>query len=662
MARFKFRWALTRLALVMLIFLAMQFLSQLGLIRTRNPDCDQLSFGKEHPLMQRKRENVDGRVAVEQTNNPVTLKVDTMKHSGSVGVDASESKETEKLADDLNRLVLELSETRRSLVQSALHYHRVGRSIEEINRIIKYLGGKTKQETRFPAVNTSKDTKQKKEVCPEKFMGKSLAYGYPFFRTGFQRVECSEFVPIHQLVTILMTFPGELSSKDQFDFFEGATKYYPNIRIVLASKEKLSNDTATKFKLNLKHMLFKNLAHGETWSKMLQEVTTPYALVAPEVTHFTDDIDLERLVRVLSNNDKTIIAGGSHRNSLGQWDIGCLQVAFRNWTAFFRGGYYRSFTECVVCDVLSGPFMVKTKELKKLTLDDKLPFGVFHDVFWSLKSEHPEKVVVSCPDVMFNIYSRDIPDERFATLAGKWHVKKWVESNGRVRWYGCKGNYAHDREDSCTFNSGIGVPPCDLENLADAIKFVMKECEDAGLFCELQEGTLLGAVKFSKVLPWERDADITFLTGNYTAFKQLRSKFEAAGYTLYDDDSSLWCCADGRQAGGKFRVGTRRWTLELYGQHMMESEVLVESGQKPTKVQFSGQWVTVMRNPGLFARNRYGPYVYQHAEHWMDMGHDSGWAFYRPSTFQKCPEPGHSACLDQFPADGNLQFSDYPVL
>ena len=122
----------------------------------------------------------------------------------------------------------------------------------------------------------------------------------------------------------------------------------------------------------------------------------------------------------------------------------------------------------------------------------RLPFGVFHDVFWSLKSEHPEKVVVSCPDVMFNIYSRDIADERYATLAGKWHVKKWVESNGRVRWYGCKGNYAHDREDSCTFNSGIGVPPCDLENLADAIKFVMKECEDAGLFCELQEGTLLG--------------------------------------------------------------------------------------------------------------------------------------------------------------------------
>ena len=45
---------------------------------------------------------------------------------------------------------------------------------------------------------------------------------------------------------------------------------------------------------------------------------------------------------------------------------------------------------------------------------------------------------------------------------------------------------------------GLGVPPCDLENLADAIKFVMKECEDAGLFCELQEGTLLGKRLFTQ--------------------------------------------------------------------------------------------------------------------------------------------------------------------
>ena len=97
---------------------------------------------------------------------------------------------------------------------------------------------------------------------------------------------------------------------------------------------------------------------------------------------------------------------------------------------------------------------------------------------------------------MFNTYFREIPDKRYVDLARKWDVKKWVESSGRVRWYGCRRGHPHTSSDTCSFNSGIGVPPCDLENLADAIKFVMKECEDAGLFCEFQEGTLLGNFNF----------------------------------------------------------------------------------------------------------------------------------------------------------------------
>lgn len=656
MSRIKIRWALTRVGVIISVLLVVQFVSQLGLLRIRNTDCEHLRFVKQHVNLKG-----DPDILVQQVVSAQTNEQETIKQSYSADFKINGVKNPEKLADDLKRLALELSETRRSLVTSALHYHRVGQHIEVINSIIKSLGAKTINKN-SPAGKSSQNPAIKKEVCPEKFMGKNLAYGYPYFRKGFERINCSDFVPIEQLVTLLVSLPGDLSTERKFDFFREIAKYYPKIRIVLASKEKLPIKTVTKLNLNIKIIIFEDLTHGETWAKMLLEVTTPYVLIAPEVTHFNDDVDLERLVRVLSYNNDAVIAGGSHRNPQGEWDIGCLQVAFKNWTVFFRGGYYRSFTECVVCDVVSGPFLAKTEGLKEVKIDEKLPFGVFQDIFWRLKSKHPRKVVISCPDVMFNVNSRDIPDKKYAALARKWEVKKWVESNGRVRWYGCRRGYKHTSSDSCGLRSGIGVPPCDLENLADAIKFVMKECEEAGLFCELQEGTLLGAVKFNKVLPWERDADITFLTRNYSAIKQLRPKFSAAGYSLSDDDASLWCCVDGRQAGGKFRVGTTRWTLELYGQHMMESEALVASGQKPTKVQFAGQWVTVMRNPGLFARNRYGPFVYQHAEHWMDTGHDSGWAFYRPSTFKKCPEPGHSACLDQYPADGNLQFSDYPIL
>lgn len=58
--------------------------------------------------------------------------------------------------------------------------------------------------------------------------------------------------------------------------------------------------------------------------------------------------------------------------------------------------------------------------------------------------------------------------------------------------YGCRHGVKHTKRFSCRKNKGIGVPPCDLENLADAVKLIMRECENAGLFCELQMGTLLG--------------------------------------------------------------------------------------------------------------------------------------------------------------------------
>lgn len=351
MVRLKIRWALTRMALIASVLLAVQFLSQMGLLTIKNPDCEQMSLVQKSDIVQGDLENdIDQQIEAQQVSG---------------------GKDTEKLANDLNRLAAELSETRQSLVRSALHYHRVGKHIEDLNRVIHFWGGKTTPREKFPGEKSSKDSKHKKEVCPEKFMGKSLAYGYPFFRKGFQRVECSEFVPIDQLVTLLMTFPDELSPQNRFNFFEGAAKYYPNLRIIVASKEKLSHDNLTKLKLNLKNMVVKDLAHGETWTKMLQEVTTPYALFAPEITHFTDDVDLERLVRMLSYNDHAVVAGGSHRNLQGEWDIGCLQVTFRNWTAFFRGGYYRSFAECVVCDLLSGPFMAKTEAFRNLDLDER---------------------------------------------------------------------------------------------------------------------------------------------------------------------------------------------------------------------------------------------------------------------------------------------------
>lgn len=127
--------------------------------------------------------------------------------------------------------------------------------------------------------------------------------------------------------------------------------------------------------------------------------------------------------------------------------------------------------------------------------------------------------------------------------------------------------------------------------------------QESGSLCELQEGTLLGAVKFNGVLPWERDADITFHTNNFSTILGLRDKLKEAGYILRKGKEP-WCCVDGVEAGGTFTLASSYWVAELYGQHLMDSEKLLKQNIKPTVVHFDGERVTTPTSPGLFSRNR----------------------------------------------------------
>ena len=288
---------------------------------------------------------------------------------------AAELSETKRgLTNDLRGLAVELSETQRSLVHSPLHFDRVERNIQLVHELIKSLDGKLVHEDKNPSPGSSSNSNNsapKREVCPEKFMGKDPLYGYPFYRTGFEGVNCTDFVPIDQLVTMIVTSPEELSSEKLHQVFQGIATYYPSVPVIFMSKTKLTLTSLKEPRLNLTNVVFDDLTHGETWSKLLKMVSTPYVLFAPDITYFTDDVNLERLLRVHSEYKDTIIAGGSRKNQRGQWDKGCFQVKFRNWTAYFVEGYYHSFYDCIVCDVLAGPFMAKTKGLKEVGIDEK---------------------------------------------------------------------------------------------------------------------------------------------------------------------------------------------------------------------------------------------------------------------------------------------------
>ena len=103
-------------------------------------------------------------------------------------------------------------------------------------------------------------------------------------------------------------------------------------------------------------------------------------------------------------------------------------------------------------------------------------------------------IAVSCPDVMFNAdIQLEEKDEELVGFANKNEIHKIVEANGRVRWYGCRFGYPYTFE-LCEKPQGFVLSPSTMENLADLVKFTMRQCENAGIYCELIDGTLLGEI------------------------------------------------------------------------------------------------------------------------------------------------------------------------
>lgn len=290
--------------------------------------------------------------------------------------------EKKDLGKQLQALANDILVVQRDFKASSHNSYSLGYQFDKVNDILKLIEQDTiprpKQHVAEPV---SKRSKQ--EVCPEIFAGEDLGYGAPYYRLGFARVRCKEFVPIDKLMTLLMLVPHEYSAPamSYFEMMTTISNDYPGITVILATENQLPKENVEKI-LSLK-IKFKNeiitATKGSMWEKLLDQVETPYVLIAPYVTHFDDDIDLYRLLRVLSYRSDVAVAGGSYRNLTGHWDLGCRQVTSDYWTAKYTAGYYRSFNECVVCDYLPGPFAAKTEWLKSLSFDTRYSCILFQN-------------------------------------------------------------------------------------------------------------------------------------------------------------------------------------------------------------------------------------------------------------------------------------------
>ena len=490
---------------------------------------------------------------------------------------------------------------------------------------------------------------QARSICPEEYKGTS--YGYPFFYKGFEVTDCNYAKPITDLLTIaayikrdvhnnvenavanLLTSIKKLNSKYRIgiaaDIFPAAvdrlTKHYPNTII---------KDAPT----------IKGLSAGQIWNNLVQTATTEYVLIARDVEVITDDTRFDRLIREIESMELAA-GGGAFRTPNGHWSNGCYQIAYKNYSLSYHHGYDESMHECLFCDYIEGPF-ITTKRHLEITHFSKLDEtgGLFED--WFMRITDKQQSVAVCPDSMFHTFYKTTENESWDAFMKTWGLYRMHTPLGTKIVSSC-----HTRT---VISASKALHPCDLNALAKAIKVVMATCEDDGIICELQEGTALGAVKLNKILPWERDADITLLTANFSAFQKLAAKLPRVKYI--GNVKEPLCCVDNRTTGGELKLHISGWKIDVYGQHMMDSELLGKEGSKPTKLLLDGQRVSVPRNPGLFMRNRYGHEMYRHALHWITLGERSWWINYNTTKFLECEQPGHHTCIDRYNTDGNLQF------
>ena len=407
-------------------------------------------------------------------------------------------------------------------------------------------------------------------LCPEVY--NDSTHGYPFFETGFVTSYCEkESKPIGDYISAVFNFMTEssISSTEVQALIYSYTTLYPSIPVYVVIPAGITLGEAVHACAHVE-MGDHEVYPGSAWNRAIALVKTEFIFVSTGVSGFDDDSNLERLLRSIIVLDVPIV-GGAIKTPTGSWDMGCVQTVFRNYSLIYFSGYWHSLNECVFCTHISSPFLAKTQFL----LDHKLPENIeasvlFTEYFLSLSQTSVHFAV--CPDVMFHITESYLSNHNASTwlpMARRWKIIGIRFPDKHEITYACD-----ELKIKCAFQSGIAVPPCCLRLLSEQIKYIMRTCEKHHIICELQEGTLMGAVKFGKVLSWERDADITVLSSNFSAFVNLSPVFASAGYFMRITGQTK-CCVEGRLAGGTLIMSSRGspWYVEVYGQHRMDSEM-----------------------------------------------------------------------------------------
>ena len=489
------------------------------------------------------------------------------------------------------------------------------------------------------------------DVCPEKYLGTSA--DYPCFEKGRVLTNCTNAPPFPTVISILLNGFDYVDKRQILVVLREIYATYPRLTVHLAVREKIV--IPEEVKLNVLQHIFGKSAANDVWNGLVEKATTDYVLVGRRIERFQWYAVLERMVRVVSELGVGAV-GGALRTPDGHWSMGCQQTRLRNYTVTYRDGYHMSTNSCAYCDYIPSPFVSRTSTLRAVKFRMASPDTVFHDYFMRLQKDRT--LVMSCPDSMFYVLENS---ETATSLHQQWipmvqtyAINEVNLADGRHLSFSCS-----EAKSSCTSKAGIIQPVCCIKVLSKAVVDIMDICAKLDVFCHLDGGTELGAMKLNGILPWEVDADLSYVVLKNVSFWDHRDEFTKLGYTLklmFPGDCRRFDPTNGRC--NHFIVAVSGWLFELWGSTPRRiTDFLAEHHLQATKLYLGGRWLNANTSPGIGIRNRYGYEILRHAEHWRNLHAKDSWVVYKPAKFLKCPDPGGHYCLDQYVADGSFAFT-----
>ena len=300
---------------------------------------------------------------------------------------------------------------------------------------------------------------------------------------------------------------------------QGVAKNFSDIDILVVSKTLPYPPIDIPERFNLKLVtLTSELNQKLNESRPEQNIRKNYVLFMPDGVSISYKFKkkLQQLLREMSAAESPFVfvipVGGSKRTCHG------LSVDYRTWTIQIGDNLHQTS-----CSYVTGDhgLLLRTQDLYLLA--DPFLVPTFISMYIQLSVVNVKPTVLE--DIVLHRYKKVKSDaesvwqhkqnfnNRLKQLYSHLGIKRVIHANGKTDWYGC-GKETNRCFDTVYNNMpeyiyhGKWTPPCCLKALRETAQYVFQVLESCKVRFWLEGGSLLGAVRYKDVIPWDYDIDI----------------------------------------------------------------------------------------------------------------------------------------------------------